>query len=79
MNILCKPFICLPISKWPVKYVHESFKFLRHLNLNLNQLILIIWKRTFLSIGYDCYWPLVTKKVKMGKPGEPAAIILVGF
>ena len=70
MEVLCKPFICLPITNQPVKYAKNNFEFLKDLNLadpgtkeEINMLT-----------GFDFYWSLVTGKVKMGKTGEPIAI-----
>ena len=33
MEVLCKPFICLPITNQPVKYAKNNFQFLKDFNL----------------------------------------------
>ena len=33
MEVLCKPFICSPITNQPVKYAKNNFEFLKDLNL----------------------------------------------
>ena len=70
MEVLCKPFICLPITNQPVKYAKNSFEFLKDLNLADSG----TKEEIDMLIGFDFYWSLVTGKVKMGKTGEPVAI-----
>ena len=33
IEILCKPFICLPITNQPVQYAKNNFEILNNLNL----------------------------------------------
>ena len=70
MEVLCKPFICLPITNQPVKYAENNFEFLKDLNLADSGTV----EEIDMFIGSNFYWSLATGKVKMGKTGEPVAI-----
>ena len=68
-EVLCKPFICLPITNQPVKYAKNNFEFLKDLNLADSGTM----EEVDMLIGSNFYWSLVTEKVKIGKTGEPVA------
>ena len=70
MRVLCKPFLCLPITNQLVKYTKNNFEFLKDLNLADSGTM----EEIDILIGSDFYRSLVTGKVKMGKTGEPVAI-----
>ena len=63
MEVLCKPFICLPIANQPVKYPKNNFEFLKDLNLADSGTM----EEIDMLIGSDFYWSLVTGKVKWVK------------
>lgn len=70
IEALCTPFICLPIKNQFTGFAKEKFEHLKDLELaDKNQVEVID-----LLIGSDYYWPLMTGRVKCGKPGEPVGI-----
>ena len=61
MEVLCKPFICLPTYTY--LYAKNNFEFLKNLNLADPG----IMEEVDMLTGSDFYRSLVTGKVKMGK------------
>ena len=66
MEVLFKPFICLPITNQPMKYTKNNFEFLKDVTLAGSDTM----EEIDMLIESDFYWSLVTGKVKMGKTGE---------
>ena len=63
MEIWFKPFICLQIANYPVKYTWESFEFLKDLNLTDS----CTKEETNLLIVSNFCWSLYTRKMKISK------------
>ena len=70
MEILCKPFICLPIANQPIEHAQKNYEFLKDLNLADSKTM----GEIDLLIGSDFYWSLVTGKIKRGKEEDLVAI-----
>ena len=70
MEVLCKTFICLPITCQLVKYAKNNLEFFKDLNFFDSDTV----EEIDMLISSRFYWSLVTRKVKMGKTKEPVAI-----
>ena len=70
VEVLCTPFICLPIQRQSSNFPKQNFDYLKELELHNSKL-----KNDIdLLLGSDFYWLLVTGNVKFGNPGEPVRV-----
>ena len=70
VEVLCTPFICLPIQRQSSNFPKQNFDYLKELELpnskSKNDIDVLI--------DSDFYWLLVTGNVKFGNPGEPVRV-----